>query len=135
MRTAIKNIQCATTRLTIIFMMLIAGHAADAQKFTVTQLLSLYDLDKNKFDTYVVGKGYSFYKTEETEHYKRPIYTYEQKDELTSNYISFFYYNDSLKLLQYNTTNKDYYLAIKKQLDSLSFKYSPDNTSQAEMQS
>jgi hypothetical protein len=123
-------------RLMLFIILLALGNIAHGQKLTLTQLLTIYNFDKSRFDTYLIGRGYLFYKTEITDSYKRPIYTFKQKKELTANYISFFYYNtDNIKLLQYNTSSRDYYLAIKKELEAHKFKYSEDDDSKEDTQS
>ncbi|MEO9257384.1 MAG: hypothetical protein ABI207_03320 [Crocinitomicaceae bacterium] len=106
----------------VVLGLLLSSFVSCAQKFTVEELIKLYQSDNDFFDTYVLQRGYRF-----SSNTKENI-EYKYKDNSLFNSISITYHKD-----QIDTTNFDRnifwifdsdttYLSFKKELSDLGFK-------------
>ena len=94
------------------------------QKFTLRELIILNNMDWNEFDSYVVNKGYDYNRTENLEYVDSKSYGYRQKGEESSYFVSkTVAKNKEIRLVAFQTTNKQDYLSIKYQLKNGGFSF------------
>jgi hypothetical protein len=87
---------------------------------TVSDLLKVYDMDMDKFESYSLEKGFSFYKILDNENYKGQVY--EKGTGNNTKYLSLFtkYFNED-KHVSYQTSNPNEILNIKNQFKTSGF--------------
>jgi len=98
------------------------------QKFSVDELIRLYENNNNYFDTYVVEKGFNFYK------HKNNLTVYSYKNDTTiNNSISFGFPPDEVdsvnksRFISWVFTSDSTYVALKKDILDRGFEsYSTD---------
>jgi hypothetical protein len=93
---------------------------ANAQ-ITLTEMFSMLKMNSDNFETYVLKKGYEFSNIKDDDNVFGFTYVkgYEDETKYITLYEKYFEYG---KHLTYQTSNKNEYLLIKKQLIELRFK-------------
>lgn len=101
----------------ILFFFTITSNA----QVNLTEMISMLKMNSDKFETYILNKGYEFSNVKDTD--KVFGFTYVKGYEKETKYITLYerYFNKG-KHLTYQTSNKKEYLLIKKQLIELGFK-------------
>lgn len=119
----------------LVLSLLLSSFLSSAQKFTVEELIKLYQSDNNFFDTYVLQKGY-YFSSNTKDNIK---YTY--KDNSIFNSISIVYHKDQIDTSNFDRNifwifvSDTTYLSFKKELSDLGFKMYYDTSTQNDFDS
>jgi len=108
----------------LIVLSLLSTSTCFSQKFSVSELINLYENDNNFFDTYVIRKGFVFKDVEQN------TVTYGLKDDLsTNNMICYNYSPDSNgkrdRSIVWVFTSENTYLDFKESLKVAGFEVYP----------
>ncbi|MGN6399125.1 MAG: hypothetical protein ACTHMD_01650 [Flavisolibacter sp.] len=112
-----------------IFLLLIVAtftQVCNAQKLSLNEIITLLDKDFDYFDTYVTSKGFEFLDNDKKPEMKFKVaYAYKRT---ATNKAEYFidkkeYYDAPQNVVAYQTSFKNVYLDLKKQITLKGFKY------------
>ena len=98
------------------------------QNFTVSELIKINNYDLDKFDTYVVQKGYRYYHNEDTDFASIRSYSFSTNGNIIAYISTFKFKKDNQIMVSYQIFNSRNYLLLKNEIKKLGFKYTNSKT-------
>ena len=89
-----------------------------SQIFTLDELVNISNMNTDEFDSFVISKGYEFFKTETDDYSENIIYAHNLKsNNIAPSYISkYMFKKNPNTMVSYQTLEKEVYISIKKQI-------------------
>jgi hypothetical protein len=87
---------------------------------TMSEMMRVYKMDMDQFETFALSKGYVFYQLENSEDYYGHTYVkgYKENTKYLTLYSRYFSYGNEVT---YQTSNSNEYLNFKNQLKNFGF--------------
>lgn len=112
-------------RLFLIFTCIFSVNHSISQNFTLSELIKLKKMNADEFDTYVVKKGYEFYRKHPDDKNHSILINYSYKiNGARRCYITKKTFKFGEEQVIFQTTSSKSYLSIKNELSVLGFKLS-----------
>ena len=103
-----------------------------SQIFTLDELVNISNMNTDEFDSFVISKGYEFFKTETDDYSENIIYAHNLKsNNIAPSYISkYMFKKNPNTMVSYQTLEKEVYISIKKQIKTLGFVFVDTETNE-----
>lgn len=125
----IKKLINALSKAFILLLFLAFANQSSAQKLSLSELINLNGKNYPKFESFVMSKGYNFFKTESNPTEDTYIFGYaiNYSTNMSDYWIEYTIYKDSLSQfktsISWQTRKKGDYQMIKKDLENNKFNY------------
>jgi hypothetical protein len=106
------------------------ANAISQTTFTVNELENLVSKNTDDFETLVLAKGYSLYKNNTSSTCTNVLYWSDQvRNNGRKDQIGMTTCTDNSRVVEFDTTSKDYFLKFKEAIKAKGYKFSHENES------